>query len=59
MGNAVLDELSGLQTLNALLRWVAGRSDGTTILDVIALDEYTHDLILRLDGDLFAVFDTT
>lgn len=59
MGNAVLDELSGLQTLNALLRWVAGRPDGTAILDVIALDEYTHDLILRLDGDLFAVFDTT
>lgn len=59
MGGRLPDELHHMQTLNALLRWISGRGDGTAIEDVVALDEYTHDLILRLPGDLFAVFDTT
>ncbi len=59
MDHPVLRELQGLSTLNDLLLWAADPGRTASIVDLVALDEYTHDLILHVEGELFAVFDTT
>jgi hypothetical protein len=52
----VLRELEAIETLGQAIRWSGGRAE---FRDVIVQDEYTHDVILRVAADLFAVFDTT
>lgn len=45
--------------LAEVVRWVAARSQERRILDVITQDEYTHDVIVAVEGELHLVYDTT
>ena len=49
-------ELEAIETLGQAIRWSVGRAE---FRDVVVQDEYTHDVIVRVATDLFAVFDTT
>ncbi|NNE98259.1 MAG: hypothetical protein HKN25_04480 [Pyrinomonadaceae bacterium] len=55
-------EFADLNTLAEVLTWAGMNSEGEftsqIVSDVIAQDEYTHDVIVPF-RDLFLVFDTT
>jgi hypothetical protein len=47
----------GLRTLEEVLRWARPR--GHALVDVVAQDEYTNDVVLALADGRWLVFDTT
>jgi hypothetical protein len=52
-------ELEALETLGQVLRWTLARSPRGEFVNVVVQDEYTHDVIVRVDDQTYAVFDTT
>ncbi len=55
----LLHELGPIQTLAGLVPWVFARRPPAEFVEVVVQDEFTHDVIVRVAADLFAVFDTT
>jgi DNA-directed RNA polymerase subunit L len=52
-------ELETLGTLGQVLRWTLAQSPRAEFVNVVIQDEYTHDVIVRIAADLYAVFDST
>jgi hypothetical protein len=52
-------EIQAFETLGQVLRWALGRTPPAEFTNVVVQDEYTHDVIVRVEHDLYAVFDTT
>ncbi|MEZ4448115.1 MAG: hypothetical protein R3B09_01465 [Nannocystaceae bacterium] len=48
-----------LHTLREVVRWGAAVDPPRRIIDVITQDEYTHDVVVPIEGGLFLVFDST
>jgi hypothetical protein len=46
-------------TLEEVVRWALMRREPFPVVDVIVQDEYTHDVVIRVRGDVYLVFDTT
>jgi hypothetical protein len=55
----MLQELRTLETLGQVLRWAQSRSPRAEFVNVVVQDEYTHDVVVWIDGPLHAVFDAT
>jgi hypothetical protein len=55
----ILGEVESIQTLGEAIRWAMARSPRPEFVDAIIQDEYTHDVVVRVDSGLFVVFDTT
>jgi hypothetical protein len=55
----IVRELEALETLGQALRWALARTPRAEFSNVVIQDEYTHDVIVRVEDDLFAVFDAT
>ncbi|MBX6313790.1 MAG: hypothetical protein IRY99_12865 [Isosphaeraceae bacterium] len=54
-----LDEVGRLGTIRAVLRWALAQSPPAEFVAAVAMDEFTHDIIVCAGPDLFLVFDTT
>jgi hypothetical protein len=52
-------QVASMETLGAVIRWATARSPRAEFVNVVVQDEYTHDVVVRVAADLFAVFDTT
>ena len=52
-------ELESLETLGQVIHWALARTPPAAFEDVIIQDEFTHDVIVRVEPALYAVFDTT
>ena len=59
MSEQVLQEARAFSTLGTLMAWAFARTPPLHLADVVTQDEFTHDVILKTDADLFLVFDTT
>ena len=59
MSEIILQEAAAFPTLGALMAWAFARRPPLQLVDVVTQDEFTHDVILKTDEDLFLVFDTT
>ncbi len=46
-------------TLEEVVRWALMRREPFPVVDVVVQDEYTHDVVIRVRGDVYLVFDTT
>ena len=57
--DAVAPELRRHATLQDVLDWCRSRVPPRDLASVVVQDEFTHDVVLALDGGLFAVYDTT
>jgi hypothetical protein len=55
----LLQELTAPETLGQVLRWAHARSPRAEFHDVVIQDEYTHDIVVRVDDRVYAVFDAT
>jgi hypothetical protein len=53
------DELAVLETLSEALRWVRSHGKAAAIESVLTQDEFTHDILVRLEGGAYVAFDTT
>ena len=49
-------EVIEAQTLEAVVRWALGRD---LPLEVVPMDEFTHDVVVPVRDDVVLVFDTT
>ncbi len=57
---ALADELASLVTLEGVLNWLRGRDKGLSGLDVLAQDEYSHDLLVPIGpGERHLAFGMT
>ncbi len=56
---AILEAAARLRTLDEVVRWGAAERPALRVVDVVAQDEYTHDVVLGGTGGGFLVFDTT
>lgn len=52
-------ELAHLVTLADVLAWARGATPPRHVKEIVTQDEYTHDVVLELDGSHFLVFDAT
>ncbi|MEP6923223.1 MAG: hypothetical protein ABI954_02050 [Pyrinomonadaceae bacterium] len=51
--SALEDELAGRENLLQILKW------NNLVVDSIAQDEFTRDVVIRWQNELFLVFDAT
>lgn len=58
MSAQILSEVEQFRTLEQALQWAFAREPRAELVDVIAQDEYTHDVIVRVTPEVFLVFDT-
>ena len=49
----------GLTSLERVLNWGRGLTPPRDIEEILTQDEYTHDVVMRYDQELFLVYDTT
>jgi hypothetical protein len=56
---AILQELQGLSSLGAVIRWSMAREPRAEFVDVIVQDEFNHDVLVRVSSALYAVFETS
>jgi hypothetical protein len=59
MATTILKEAEAFRTLDEVLRWALARTPPATVAGVIAQDEFTVDVVLRLEEHLYLAFDTT
>jgi hypothetical protein len=52
-------ELNGLRTLGHVLSWLRRQHPPRDVSEIVTQDEYTHDVVVGWQADLFLVFDTT
>ena len=59
MLTTILDEARKFHSLQEALRWASAKEPPLVIASVVAQDEFSHDVIFRVNEDIFLVFDTT
>lgn len=55
----VREEVEHFETLGEVIRWAMARTPRAEFVNLVVQDEYTHDLIVRVDPYVYAVFDST
>jgi hypothetical protein len=59
MFDDILKEVEALGSLEQAMKWAFARTPPARLVDVVTQDEFTHDIVIRLEDDLFLNFDTT
>ena len=59
MVSELFDEVRWFQNLDQVIQWAFGRKPPAEVFTVVTQDEFTHDVVLKLEPGLFLVFDTT
>jgi hypothetical protein len=59
MPTAILNDVEAFRTLDEVLRWALAKTPPAQVATVIGQDEFTVDVVLRLEENSFLVFDTT
>lgn len=58
MSAQILSEVEKFRSLEQALQWAFARAPRAELVEVIAQDEFTHDVIIRVMPEVFLVFDT-
>ncbi|MEM7249279.1 MAG: hypothetical protein AAF533_28460 [Acidobacteriota bacterium] len=45
--------------LPAVMRWCVSQAPPRDLDEVVVQDEYTHDVVLGIEGDVFVVYEST
>lgn len=54
-----MDDVERLRTLGDLLDWCRRHDPPLRVDEIVTQDEYTHDVLVRLDPSRWLVFDVT
>jgi hypothetical protein len=52
-------EVESIRSLVDAMRWAESQTPPAVFVDSVAMDEFTHDVILRIADDVFVVLDTS
>lgn len=55
----LLDELRPVASMAEALRWAQDRNPPARFLKAVGQDEFTFDVVVRVDPATYVVFDTT
>ena len=55
----VAPQLRAQRTLGDVLSWARAQSPPRSVTEIVAQDEYTHDVVVELGAPYYLVFDTT
>jgi hypothetical protein len=56
---SILEAASALRSLGDVLAWAYDWRPPAEFLEVIAMDEFTNDVIVRASPEIYLVFDST
>ena len=56
---AISSAVQPLPTLGDVLHWSRTETRSRQPTDIVTQDEYTHDVVFDVDGDIYLAFDTT
>jgi hypothetical protein len=56
---SILEAASALRSLGDLLTWAYARRPPAEFVEVVPMDEFTNDVIVRVMPELYLVFDST
>lgn len=59
MPTAILNEVEAFRTLDEVLRWALAKTPPAQVADVITQDEFTSDIVIRLEENIYLAFDST
>jgi hypothetical protein len=59
MAIEILREVEAFRTLDEVLRWALAKTPPAAVAEVIGQDEFTLDVIFRIEEKVFLAFDTT
>ena len=59
MTDEILKEVEAFVTLEQVMKWAFARKPPARLADIVTQDEFTHDVVLCLDENIFLNFDTT
>ena len=59
MSDEILKEVETLGSLEQAMNWAFARKPAAQLVNVVTQDEFTHDIVIRVDEDVFLNFDTT
>ena len=59
MPMAILEEVEAFRTLDEVLRWALAKMPPAQVADVITQDEFTSDIIIRVEEKIYLAFDST
>ncbi len=54
-----LERAKSLRSLRAVLEWASRQSPPFEVVDVVAQDEFTYDVLVRVAPNVVLSFDTT
>jgi hypothetical protein len=56
---SILESASALRSLGDLLSWTHARRPPAEFVEVVAMDEFTNDVVIRVSPGIYLVFDST
>ena len=56
---ALGEKVARLRSLEDVIRWGSAHVPPRLPVEIVTQDEYTHDVVVPLDGERYLVFDTT
>lgn len=59
VSSEILKEVEAFHTLDEALRWGLAKTPPVQVATVIAQDEFSVDVVFRIDENIFLAFDTT
>jgi hypothetical protein len=59
MAANILREVESFCTLEMVIQWAFGRKPPAELFTVVAQDEFTNDVVIRVSPEIFLVLDTT
>ncbi len=59
MPDEILKEVEAFLSLEQVLNWAFARKPPARLAEVVAQDEFTHDVVIGIDEEIFLNFDTT
>ena len=53
------EQMQSLRTLGDVMSWSRTATRSRQPIEIVTQDEYTHDVVFDLDGEIYLAFDTT
>ena len=55
----ISDEVRSIRSKREAIEWAQARTPGARFVNAVTQDEFTIDVVVRVDENVYVVFDTT
>ncbi|HSB12724.1 MAG TPA: hypothetical protein VLM38_24755 [Blastocatellia bacterium] len=53
-----INEVAAFRTLEQVMLWAFSRKPPARLREVVTQDEFTHDVVIEVNGETYLIFDT-